>query len=357
MTNRISHEQAKHLAGGIIAEQFPATSADLLAYISQQRAAEADTVSRAEHEAAFGALRALAAWCRANYLLDKGLPEELHEAEELFRGSSYGTNGDMYKSVNRRRAEAAETQLTALQAEHERVKLDFANTCDVGRKLEARVAQLIAEAQGHEARVAELEEEREAEWDDAYKIGYCDGTCDAKQLARRLGDKNPHRKPAPSIEAGRVQTSPFQQVAEASVQPAPGGNPHSGSDFTSAFTAEELAEIRPGGVERLAEKLVPTKSCDNCGAVDEMCEKIGCLSDVEKADPTPADQPVHAYWREGEDASLDLHIRQREARKPDYVTRGELERLATDVVEALRSGCGEGGLRRAAEELEKARKP
>lgn len=50
------------------------------------------------------------------------------------------------------------------------------------------------------------------------------------------------------------------------------------------------AQPAPDGTERWAEEVVPTKTCDNCGAVDEMCGKIGCLSDVEKAGPTPAEQ-------------------------------------------------------------------
>lgn len=59
----------------------------------------------------------LSRWCRKNYLLDKGLPEELHELEEFLHGRSFGKNGDAYVSLERRQRLEAEARQQ--QAERE----------------------------------------------------------------------------------------------------------------------------------------------------------------------------------------------------------------------------------------------
>lgn len=63
----------------------------------------------------------LARWARKNYLMDKGLPEELHELEESLHGRSLGNQGDAYTSLALRRAEQSEREVAELRKELERV--------------------------------------------------------------------------------------------------------------------------------------------------------------------------------------------------------------------------------------------
>ncbi len=127
----LEHEEAANLLQLLHNGRLSVAEEEILEklelYLQQQHALEADTVSRGE------------------------LSEEKKR-------------GDDHLAAYIRRGE----QLTALQAEHERVKLDFANTCDVGRRLEARVAELIAESQGHDAALA-TERARAEEMEDGLR--------------------------------------------------------------------------------------------------------------------------------------------------------------------------------------------
>jgi hypothetical protein len=88
-------------------------------------------------------------------------------------------------------------------------------------------------------------------------------------------------------------------------QPAPSpavGNPHSGSSFESAFTAEELAEIRPaqpatGRTERC--EWHPSGACSRCGRTMGRAENGVRECDggypLRASDTTPAEPPSVDY--------------------------------------------------------------
>ncbi len=101
MTDRISHEEAQQLTIGL----GEVRSHTLLRYITQQRAAEADTVSRAE--------------------LNRQVTNQIE------------------------RAMRAESRLTALQAEHEELKQIRDEVVRERDAAEARVAELEAVARGY----------------------------------------------------------------------------------------------------------------------------------------------------------------------------------------------------------------
>ncbi len=63
---------------------------------------------------------------------------------------------------------------------------------DLEATVEARVRRELGLTTAEGYAIAPPETLAEA-WDDGYKVGKCDGTCDAKGYARRIGDKNPHR--------------------------------------------------------------------------------------------------------------------------------------------------------------------
>lgn len=256
MTDRITHDEA------LRALNVPWDTTRLRAYIDQQRAAEAATVSRAEHEA----------------VLDRVLGQRESEHD---------------------------SRITALQAEH----YDVVNRWSL--KLSAA-----------EARVAELEE----------------------ALTEAAGH----------LEAFGAHVAALVARKHASPPPAAAGRAVSGAELLDAVAGRPVAEASvqpaPAGVER----------CQRCSHQlsehrDGFCSSCECGGYLTLADTTPTggDLPTHAYWREDEDASLDLHIRQREASRPDYVTYDVL-------VEALRDLDRSDGVWRPgflADRLEKARKP
>lgn len=233
MTDQITHEEARECA-----KSFPNGTRlqRLLAYIGQQ---EADTVSRAEHEAALASERLRSdriveheVGVRLKHgaeLLDletnlTALQQEHESAKSLLQSQAERIDELVYHLRKQQQGHASHVQQVIdglqasyheeraeLQQEHERVTETLrASRDELRRKCEAAEAQLTALQQEHEHALSDVRSLLNARGD-------LEGQRDA--LKARVAELEAELRIAwedePSPEAGRVQTSPFPQVARA----------------------------------------------------------------------------------------------------------------------------------------------
>lgn len=251
MSEKVSHEEAERIALAYIDKAFnnpekpdrrvrhsiPAnpredTDLRLMAYIKQQRETEADTVSRAEHEAALEADTA-----------KREVDEEV---------------------INHLQA-----QLTSQQAEHERV-----------------VDALSSQLQGKDDAIADLRTETDR----------------LRAVILNLKVKSP-ASPSPaveSIEAGRIQTSPFHQVAQASAEGWKLRCPHISSAVPGAQCEKEFQHEGPHRVRAQAPVIVDDEPAQPAPGGTERCPL--CLRSYKRTGGLPRDK-----WADGYDCPCAWH--------------------------------------------------
>ncbi len=132
---------------------------------------------------------------------------------------------------------------------------------DLEATVEARVRRELGLTTAEGYAIAPPETLAEA-WDDGYKVGKCDGTCDAKGYARRIGDKNPHRD---AVEQALSVPEPAASEREGLAVP----------DVTLAAWAQSVLDESAARHAKLTGKegsyemtVAPTKSGELSWAVD-----------------------------------------------------------------------------------------